>query len=139
MTEEHPIQPIKLNGKNRNELSCKEAQAMIPGFLADSLHDRDSLRFLRHVQNCRSCYEELETNFMVERTVAFLNEDLPFDTSFDLTPFLAKRIEEKVRFLKTKKRIGIIRTVILIFTLLLIVLMLLDLTGMFHVTAFFAS
>ena len=127
------------NKEKINGLSCKEAQAMIPGFLEDSLSDRESLRFLKHVGLCKKCHEELETNFMVERTVAFLNEDLPFDTSFDLTPLLAKKLEEKTRFLNQKLKISIIRTVILIFTLLLIALLVLDLTGLFHVTVFFAT
>ena len=112
---------------------------MIPGFLEDSLSDREYLRFLQHVNTCKKCYESLETNFMVERTVAFLNEDLPFDASFDLTPLLAKKLDEKAHFLNQKIKISIIRTVVLIFTLLLIVLLILDLTGLFHVTAFFAA
>ncbi len=127
------------NKKKNYSLECKDVQAMIPRFLSNSLHDRETLRFLRHVRNCKHCYETLETDFMVDRTVQFLNEDLPFDTSFDLTPLLARELEEKIYFLKYKKRIRIIRMVILIFTLALIVLFLLDLTGLFHVTAFLAS
>ena len=123
----------------KDTLSCKEAQAMIPGFLADSLSEKETLRFLQHVDSCRKCHEELETNFMVDRTVAYLNENIPFDTSFDLTPLLEKELGEKTLFLRRKKRIRTIRMVILVFTLILIVLMLLDLTGLFHVTVFFAA
>ena len=112
---------------------------MIPAFLQDTLTDREALRFMSHVDSCRKCHEELETNFMVERTIAFLNNDLPLDASFDLTPLLEKELEEKKYSLKQKKRIGTIRMVSLVFTLTLILLLFLDLTGLFHVTAFLTA
>ena len=124
--------------EKKEGMTCKEAQAMIPRFLKNSLSDREALRFMKHVGSCRKCHEELETNFMVERTIAFLNEDLPYDASFDLTPLLDRELEEKQRSLKLKRRIRNIRMVIFAFTLVLIILLFLDLTGLFHVTAFFA-
>ena len=120
-------------------LSCEEVRSMIPEYLAGALHDRETERFLQHVRACEHCYQELETNFLVEKTVAYLNADVPADASFDLTPLLARELEEKTVFLKNKRWIRWVRNVILIFTLILIALFLLDLTGLFHVTRLFAS
>ena len=122
--------------KQKDTSRCKEIQAMIPDFLAGTLRDRETERFLEHTGSCRDCYHQLETEFMVDRTVAYLNEDLPYDTAFDLQPLLTKELEEKSTFLKVKRRIGRVRTVILIFTLILIALFMLDLTGLFHITLF---
>ena len=118
---------------------CAEVTGMIPGFLADTLSDRELTAFLGHVQTCDHCYKKLETEFMVDRAVAYLNRDIPFDQSFDLTPLLKNELRERGRQLRHKQRIGRIRTVILVLTLLLILLLVLDLTGIFHVTRFLAS
>ena len=96
---------------------CREMAAMIPAFLSDTLSDRDLRKFLDHVRRCRHCYEELETNYMVERTVKYLNEDLPSDTSFDLTPLLEKELREKSERLGREHVIRVIRSIILLLTI----------------------
>lgn len=118
---------------------CREITAMIPAFLSDSLNERDLQRFLQHVRSCQQCYKELETNYMVERTVMYLNEDLPANASFDLTPLLEKELEEKTVGLKQDRRIRVFRSVIFLFTLVLIILFLLDLSGVFRITVFFGA
>ena len=126
-------------GEGKNELLCKEITALIPGFLAETLTDREQERFLMHVHSCRDCYAELETEFMVDRAVSYLNQDLPFDTSFDMRPLLKAKLQESGRELRRNRRISFLRSWILFFTLLLILLLLLDITGLFHVTAFFGA
>ena len=125
--------------KQRNVDYCKRIVGMIPAFLADTLSDRDLESFLVHVHSCDHCYHELETEFMVDRAVSFLNRDIPFDQSFDLTPKLKQELQERARLLRHKQRIARARMVILILTLALILLLVLDLTGIFHVTTFFAA
>ena len=118
---------------------CREITAMIPAFLSNTLHERELNRFLLHVRGCQQCYKELETNFMVERTVRYLNEDLPANASFDLTPLLEKELEEKAAGLRQDFRVRVLRSVIFLFTLVLIVLFLLDMTGVFQITVFFGA
>ncbi len=118
---------------------CREAGSLIPRFLSGEIGEREMERFLSHIRSCRKCYEELETAFMVDRTVTYLNEDLPLDTSFDLTPLLERELREKALTLRKTRRIRTLRKFILIATLILIALLILDLTGLFHVTVFFAS
>ncbi len=130
---------LAVGKKAANSSACADAAALIPGFLDGTLNDRDLEAFLVHIRTCKKCYEELETNFMVDRAIKYLNEDMPTDTSFDLTPLLEKELQSRGRALRSKKRIERWRTVILVATLILIVLFLLDLTGLFHVTVFFSS
>ena len=118
---------------------CKEITAMIPQYLSDTLSDKELDRFLHHVQQCRSCYEVLETEFMVDRAIHYLNRDMPFDTSFDMRPLLKEELQERSRTLRITRRIRFLRSCILTVTLVLIALLLLDLTGLFHVTTFFGT
>ena len=118
---------------------CREITALIPAFLSDSLNERDLHRFLVHVRSCQQCYKELETNFMVEKTIRYLNEDVPANTSFDLTPLLEKELEEKTVSLRVDRRVRRLRSVIFLCTLILLVLFLLDMTGMFQITVFFGK
>ena len=118
---------------------CRETVALIPAFLSDSLSERELQRFLQHVRSCPQCYKELETNYMVERTVTYLNEDVPADTSFDLTPLLEQELEQKTKRLVFDRRVRVVRSVILMFTLVLLILFLLDLTGLFRITVFFGA
>ena len=118
---------------------CRDTAAMIPAFLSDELNDRDLRKFLDHVRRCRHCYEELETNYMVDRTVKYLNEDLPADTSFDLTPLLEKELREKSEEIGHESMIRVVRSIILFLTIILIVLFLLDLTGLFRITVFLGA
>ena len=118
---------------------CREITALIPAFLSDSLNERDLHRFLVHVRSCQQCYKELETNFMVEKTIRYLNEDVPANTSFDLTPLLEKELEEKTVSLRVDRRVRRLRSAIFLCTLILLILFLLDMTGMFQITVFFGT
>lgn len=124
---------------NGEKPECRETVAMIPAFLSDSLNDRELNRFLQHIRVCPQCYKELETNYMVERAITYLNEDLPPDASFDLTPLLEHELEEKTSELLIDRRMRVLRSFIFVFTIVLIILFLLDLTGLFKITVFFGA
>ena len=112
---------------------------MIPGFIADTLSERELDRFLMHVRSCRHCHAELETNFMVEKTVTLLKEELPENASFDLTPLLDQELAERGADLRRIRRITKLRGFIAAVTGALILFFLLDLTGVFHITVFFST
>ena len=118
---------------------CQEAASMIPGFIADTLSERELDRFLMHVRSCRHCHAELETNFMVEKTVTLLKEELPENASFDLTPLLDQELAERGADLRRIRRITKLRGFIAAVTGALILFFLLDLTGVFHITVFFST
>ena len=79
-------------------LTCREILSMIPDYLNNNLSDRQLEKFLEHIQHCSSCYEELETNFMVDRTVRYLDKPGSGDTSFNLKPMLRQDLERKQNF-----------------------------------------
>lgn len=120
--------------RNRKPLTCREVRKMIPGYIEDRLPDRDLTRFLRHIRGCRSCYEELETNFMIRKTVEYLDLDTDASESLNLKPMLRKDIAAKERRLQRKSFLKRVRVMVLLITLILIAFVVLDITDVFHVT-----
>ena len=115
------------------KITCREAEAMIPDYLEDRLSDKDLAVFLNHVNNCNKCHDELETNFMVDLTVRYLNEEDPRG-SFNLKPMLQKDINEKTAYLVHKHRMRKVRILIFFVTLMLVILLLLDLVHVLGIT-----
>ena len=115
------------------KITCREAEAMIPDYLEDRLSDKDLAVFLNHTNNCNKCHDELETNFMVDLTVRYLNEEDP-QGSFNLKPMLQKNINEKTARLVHKHRMRKLRALIFFITMMLIILWLLDLAHVLGIT-----
>lgn len=115
------------------KITCREAETMIPDYLEDRLSDKDLAVFLNHVNNCNKCHDELETNFMVDLTVRYLNEEDPRG-SFNLKPMLQKDINEKTAYLVHKHRMRKVRILIFFVALMLIILVLLDLVHVLGIT-----
>lgn len=52
---------------NNGNIDCKEANRLIPGFVNRTLSLQDTVAFVNHVKNCRSCKEELTIQYLVYR------------------------------------------------------------------------
>ncbi len=118
-------------------ITCREIVGMIPDFLDGKLSGRQQEHFLEHIRNCRSCYEELETNYMVNRTIDYLDRNNKAGGSFDFKPMLEKDLKEQEEKILKSRKIRRLQLVILGFTLLLLLFLILDVTGLFSITAFF--
>ena len=117
--------------------TCREIIGMIPDYLEGRLSGRQLEHFLDHIRQCPDCYEELETNYMVKKTVRYLDEGNAGADSFDFVPMLEKDMDDQEENIRRKKTIHSLQLVILSFTLLLLLLLALDLAGIFTVTAAF--
>ena len=56
-------------------MDCITAQQMIRPYLEGMLSDRELELFLDHVQNCPSCFDELEIYFSIYRTLDNVDEE----------------------------------------------------------------
>ena len=121
------------------QIDHREFLDMIPHYLADDLREKDLLLFLDHIKTCHSCYEELETAFMVDRTVRYLNDELDDDAegSYNLPEMMQNDIRNKTREVYARQNAGRIFKVILLITLLFAAVMLLDFFGVWNVTGLF--
>lgn len=110
---------------------------MIRPYLDGKLSERDLAAFLNHIRDCSKCYNDLETEFMVDQTVKYLNGR---ETgSFNLAPLLHEDIRRSTERLLKKRKMRRLRLVIMIITLAAAALLVLDLTGLFRITLFIRS
>lgn len=120
------------------KITCAEAKKLIGPYLEGTLTDRSLASFLYHVDNCSRCYDELETNFMINRTVAYLNEeDVP--ASLNLRPLLQEDLKEQTAVLVHKHRMRRLWRGVVVLTLVLAALLVMDVLGVFRITEYLAQ
>ncbi len=66
------------------ELTCKQAEKLIPQFIKDELDNRTKKQFLEHVEDCSSCLEELSIQFLVTTGMQRLENGDTFDLNKEL-------------------------------------------------------
>lgn len=97
-------------------ISCREAERMIPGFIEESLNDHDLKAFLNHIDTCPECMEELSIQLLVIEGLDFLEEG----KAFALQKVLDEKIESALRKLSRKHRISVFLAVFEIFAALIL-------------------
>ncbi len=85
-------------------VTCQEAERMVTPYINDELSGEEVEAFLRHLETCVSCQEELEIYFMVDVGLKQLDRD---SGAFDIAGALKEKIEDsyarvgRLRLLKT--------------------------------------
>lgn len=86
-------------------MDCRKAEAMVNKYIKHELNVREIEAFLDHVEGCNSCYDELETYYIVNKAMAQLDDD-GTDAVLDMKKMLRQDIWnsrvyiQKVRALK---------------------------------------
>ena len=82
-------------------MECKEVIKMIPDFLDNELSGKELRAFLKHIEECKECREELSIQFLVLEGMARLEEWNTFDlqNEFDKMMEDAKRRMQFLRIL----------------------------------------
>ena len=73
-------------------MNCQTAESMVNRYIEHDLSVDELEDFLEHVENCPSCYDELETYFIVHAAMQQLDEE-----SRDSTLDLRELLEEDIR------------------------------------------
>ena len=89
-------------------MNCKEEERLIPFYLKDELNEKKSQEFLEHVKECKSCYEEMEIQYLASTGLEWLESG----SSFDLECEMKKILFNSEKKLKHKRMIRIAGTVI---------------------------
>ena len=100
-------------------MTCIESQSLITAFINDELNISELEEFIRHVQSCEECKEELEVYYALLTAMKQLDEDkhLSNDYNQDLKEKI-ERTQEKIihlRFNYYRKK-GILLMIIISFT-----------------------
>ncbi|MDO4617713.1 MAG: zf-HC2 domain-containing protein [Lachnospiraceae bacterium] len=113
-------------------MDCKEAEGLIPKYLDDSM-DRDTLlEFMMHIRDCKTCYNELETYYIVEKAMETLEtED---DPSFDLSKVLEKDLNRRWTMLSRLENNVHITIFFAVLTALCMIWIFLDMYGIFSLS-----
>ena len=56
-------------------MDCSEAEELVTRYINHTLSIKELEEFLEHIESCSSCYEELETYFIVHEAMMQLDEE----------------------------------------------------------------
>lgn len=76
-------------------MECYKAEEMVSGYINHTLKTADLEQFLEHVRNCPSCYDELETHFIVNEAMNRLTEE--GETALDFKVLLEQDLKQAER------------------------------------------
>lgn len=65
-------------------MDCQESCNCIPLFIEDKLTGDELSAFLLHVKSCKSCYEEMETNYLLKEALSRLEQGESFNIHAEL-------------------------------------------------------
>lgn len=83
-------------------MDCRRAEELVNRYIDRSITIRDMEAFLDHVETCSSCYEELETYFIVHEAMEQLNNEEK-DTILDMKKMLEQDIWNSRNYLRKIK------------------------------------
>ena len=83
-------------------MDCRTAEGMVSSYIEHKLPVNELEEFLDHVEKCSSCYDELETYFIVHEAMQQLNEDSG-ESVLDFKDLLEQDIRKSRRYICKKK------------------------------------
>lgn len=105
-----------------SKLTCASAQKLIRPYLDDELGARDRASFVAHIRECETCRRELETAYIVDYAIRYLDEDKM--DHFDINGLLDEQIETgKKRMLYRQVMSGVIWSLIILMGVIIVLLL----------------
>ena len=102
-------------------MDCKEAEKLIQPYVQGNMPEKEMEPFISHIRKCHTCHEELETYFIVNRAMAYFEDDAP--DSYNLTGLLEReKKEEEARHRRYKDTFFRVLMLILVLFLVLLAL-----------------
>lgn len=89
-------------------MTCKETERLILPYLKDELNEKKTKDFLEHMKECKSCYEEMEIQYMASTSLEWLESG----SSFDLECEMNKILSNSEKKLKQRRMIRIAGTIV---------------------------
>ena len=93
-------------------MDCRTAEGMVSSYIKHDLPLNELEEFLDHVQNCSSCYDELETYFIVHEVTQQLDDDSS-DSVLDFKKLLEQDIRKSRRYIRKKKASWLIAAILI--------------------------
>lgn len=83
-------------------MNCHTAEGMVSRYINHTLSVEELEEFLKHIQACSSCYEELETYFIVHEAVQQLDEKEE-ESMLDFQHLLEQDIKKSRHYIRKRR------------------------------------
>ena len=93
-------------------MNCEEVHQHFDAFIDDEMSVNDTDEFIRHIEQCRDCYDDLEVYYMVLVATGELSEsDLE---SYDLTHLLPDKLSSARTFVRRRQLIRFLTAAVIV-------------------------
>lgn len=99
------------------DIDCRQAEAMVTKYINHTLSTNELEDFLDHIEHCSSCYDELETYFIVHKAIQQLDEKED-GTVYNFRKLLEQDIHRTRRHIRQKKGLHFLS--LLLFSIVLV-------------------
>lgn len=96
------------------ELDCRTAESMVARYINHTLKADEMEEFLDHIEHCSSCYDELETYFIVNKVTQQLAETEE-DSVLDFQSLLEQDIRRSRRYIHHRRGMQLAGGILTIF------------------------
>lgn len=107
-------------------MDCRTAQSLINSYIEKKMTIEQLEQFLKHVKNCPSCYDELETYFIVYYAMKRLDDK---EGSFNMSKLLQEDMKKRRRQVLCYRIQEIILIILILITASIVVMELLQMLG----------
>ncbi|MFV0528806.1 MAG: anti-sigma factor family protein [Lachnospiraceae bacterium] len=83
-------------------MDCSTAEKLVTAYINRTLSPRQLEEFIKHVESCPSCYEELEIYFTTDYAIRQL-DNKNMDAWLDIKKILKQDLHNKKRFVHRRK------------------------------------
>ena len=91
-------------------MKCQDMERYISLFINDELSGMRMKEFIEHIEDCSSCFDEMETNYLLKEA---LNR-LETEGSYDLHGDLMDKLKNTRRCVEVHEMVTMVRRVVLI-------------------------
>lgn len=101
-------------------MNCRETEHLVQAYVDNTIPQDKIEEFIEHINHCPSCYDELETYYIIYFSMKYLDGDS--HVNYDMKQMLNEDLKKKLAKAKSQKRKkGISYVVIGILVLLLLI------------------
>lgn len=98
-------------------MDCIEAKSCVDKYINHTLSERKQEEFIKHVESCSECFQELETYFIVDATMESFDDNKV--GVYDIRNLLENDLEKRTKQYRRKKIIVAILIVLVVIVVLM--------------------
>lgn len=87
-------------------MKCEQAQERVNAYIDRTMPDRELEDFIAHVKSCPDCFDELETYYIVNMTMKYLEDGK--EESYDIAKQLRDDLNGQRQRIRRKRRLIVV-------------------------------